>query len=218
MDPRVWYASYGSNLARDRFRCYVEGGRPPGAARVCPGCRDTTMPSQDVATRLPGRLHFAWRSPTWGGGIAFYDPSQPGETLARAYRVTVGQLADVVAQEMHRTPGADLDLRGLPLRGRLVLGPGRYETLHLVGEIGGEPVITFSHSEATTPLDPHPPSAAYLAMIVRGLREAHGLDDAALVAYLGAAHGIGWAPEDLADLCRRTPRSQAQALSPPCTS
>ena len=27
----VWYVSYGSNMARDRLACYLQGGRPPGA-------------------------------------------------------------------------------------------------------------------------------------------------------------------------------------------
>ncbi|MGW8332136.1 hypothetical protein ACWGLE_30040, partial [Streptomyces sp. NPDC055897] len=39
-DGLVWYASYGSNMHLDRLAHYIEGGRPAGAARSYPGCRD----------------------------------------------------------------------------------------------------------------------------------------------------------------------------------
>jgi hypothetical protein len=70
----LWYAAYGSNLARDRFENYLSGGRPVGATRHYPGARDSSPPIDDRPLLLPGRLFFAWESPTWGGGIAFYDP------------------------------------------------------------------------------------------------------------------------------------------------
>lgn len=69
----VWYAAYGSNLDRDRFLTYLGGGRPPGATRTYPGARDRRPPANDRPLLLPGALFFAWESPTWGGGIAFYD-------------------------------------------------------------------------------------------------------------------------------------------------
>src|SRR5687767_6536481 len=111
---RVWYASYGSNLARDRFLCYLRGGRPEGATRTYPGARDTSDPQGDEPMLLPGGVFFGWRSPTWGGGIAFYDASPRVDgasrhdgsaeagAYARAYLITESQFADVAAQEMHR--------------------------------------------------------------------------------------------------------------------
>jgi len=39
-DHLVWYAVYGSNLLRKRFDCYIQGGKPKGAAKDYPGCRD----------------------------------------------------------------------------------------------------------------------------------------------------------------------------------
>lgn len=47
-EPLVWYAAYGSNLAAARFRCYVVGGRPAGAARTYPERRGRAL------------LHFRW--------------------------------------------------------------------------------------------------------------------------------------------------------------
>ncbi|MEP6666837.1 MAG: histone deacetylase [Nocardioidaceae bacterium] len=184
---QVWYAGYGSNLAWERFRCYLRGGRPEGAARELSGARDHADPDAVEPVELAGTVYFAWESPTWGGGIAFYDASAGGTSLGRAYLVTTGQFADIAAQEMHREPGRDLAVdafAGLVGAGQLVLGRGRYETLHVVGEIAGIPVVTFTSSGEDDPLPLHPPRAAYLQMMARGLADAHGLDDAAVVDYL----------------------------------
>lgn len=180
----LWYAAYGSNLARDRFLTYLSGGRPPGAARTYPGARDPRPPREDRPMVLAGQLFFAWESPTWGGGIAFYDADAPGSVYARAYRISADQFADLAAQEMRRAPGAGLDLGRVLAERRHSYGPGRYETLHLVGELDGLPVLTF-----TAPTDhglvANSPTPAYLATIVRGLRECHGLSAEQAHTYLG---------------------------------
>ncbi len=180
----VWYAGYGSNLDWRRFRHYLRGGRPDGAARDLPGAHDPADPLQRRPVELAGSVYFAWESPTWGGGIAFYDPAAGGTSLGLAYLVTAGQFADVATQEMHRDPTGDpLDLVALVAAGRLVLGPGRYETLHVVGEIDDVAVVTFTSSvHDEMPLNP--PLPAYLSTMARGLATAHGLDTAAVIDYL----------------------------------
>lgn len=182
----LWYAAYGSNLDRDRFTTYLSGGRPVGAARDYPGARDRRPPSDARPLLLPGRIFFAGRSLTWGGGMAFYDPDADGVVYARAYRISAEQFSDLAAQEMRRAPGTDLDLTPVLTARRHAYGPGRYETLHLVGELAGRPVLTF-----TAPTDhglaPNPPAPAYRAAIARGLRECHGLGDQAAADYLDAA-------------------------------
>ncbi|HVX47375.1 MAG TPA: histone deacetylase [Mycobacteriales bacterium] len=170
----VWYVSYGSNLCAARFACYLRGGRPPGATRDYPGCRDTAEPRETVALWLPGGIYFAWDSPVWDGGVAFYDPARPGPAAARGYLITVEQLADVVAQEMHRPPGASLDLAPVFGGGRQVIGPGRYETLLRVGERAGRPLVTFTAPWTAVSAPRRRPSAAYLRMLVSGLAESHG--------------------------------------------
>lgn len=182
----LWYAAYGSNLAGDRFTTYLSGGRPVGAARDYPGARDRRPPSDDRPLLLPGRIFFAGRSLTWGGGMAFYDPDAAGTVYARAYRITAEQFSDLAAQEMRRAPGTDLDLEPVLTARRHTYGPGRYETLHLVGELAERPVLTFT-SPSDHGLAPNPPASAYLATIARGLRECHGLSDEAVAAYLHAA-------------------------------
>ena len=101
---RVWYVDYGSNMAAARLACYLEGGRPPGGSRVNPGARDRSLPTRSEPVDLLGTTYFAGQSPQWGGGVAFYDPDEPGRTAARAFLVTAGQLADIAAQEMYRLP------------------------------------------------------------------------------------------------------------------
>jgi hypothetical protein len=138
---------------------------------------------------MAGRLAFAWESPTWGGGIAFHEPDAEGTVLAHAYLVTAGQLADVLEQEMWREPGADLDLTEVVSTGRHVLGPGRYETLHLAGELDGRPVVTFSATDVDA-LGLRAPAPPYVATIARGLRAAHGLTDDQIVGYLLGCRGV----------------------------
>ena len=77
---------------------------------------------------------------------------------------------------MWREPGVDHDLTEVLGSGRQVLGPGRYETLHLTGELDGRPVVTFSAADPHA-LEPGEPAPAYLATMARGLRRVHGLTD-----------------------------------------
>jgi len=185
----VWYAGYGSNLDPDRFGCYLLGGRPPGATRTYPGTR-AGIPALDTRPyAMPGRLVFGWHSPTWDGSIAFHDPTGGGEVLSTAYLLPPASFSDVVEQEMWREPGADHDLSEVFGSGRQVLGPGRYETLHLTGELDDRPVVTFSADDPES-LEPGEPAAAYLATMARGLRHTHGLDDDEIADYLLGAVGI----------------------------
>ncbi|MFC7493429.1 MULTISPECIES: histone deacetylase [unclassified Nocardioides] len=197
----LWYAAYGSNLDADRFRCYLLGGCPPGAARTYPGAREPAEPLDDRPFTMAGRVHFAWRSPTWGGGVAFHDPDADGETLARAYLVTADQFADVLEQEMGREPGVDHDLSEVLAGGRHAVGPGHYETVHLAGELDGRPVLTFSTPDVE-PLGLRAPAAAYVATMARGLRQAHELDDVDLADYLLDCPGAApaWTRDELLEL------------------
>ncbi len=185
VDDRVWYVAYGSNMATARFHCYVRGGRPAGARVTLPGCRDTTPPEQWRAVHVPGAIHFALESPTWTGGMAFYDPDAPGRTPARAWLVTREQFCDVVDQEMHRPVGTEFAL-DLADGERVALGPGRYETLVRVGTLDDRPMLTCTCPWRTDDVDHRPPSRAYLRILAIGLAETHGWDGARAAAYLGA--------------------------------
>ncbi|MFC8798129.1 histone deacetylase [Promicromonospora sp. NPDC057138] len=181
--------SYGSNMARARLACYLAGGRPPGARRHYAGARNRTLPREDRAVHLPGRVWFSGESSVWSGGTAFYDHDAVGPTPARAYRITAGQLTDIAAQEMHRSPAHDDPLEAVlvsGLKGRHAAGPGQYETLVAVGHLDGLPMFTFTAPHGHAEVPHAAPSDAYLAMIGAGLREAHDWSDAEVETYLSA--------------------------------
>jgi hypothetical protein len=204
--PRVWYVAYGSNLAMDRFRCYLRGGRVPGGERDYPGCRDPRDPAASTALHLPGGLVFAGRSTVWGGGMAVYDPRSHGRVACRGYLITVAQLADVVAQEVRQPPGGclahDLTERLAGLVDSMpTAAPGMYDTVVRLGRHDAAPMYTVTHAEVAL-LTPAAPTAPYLSWIAAGLREAHGWEADRIGRYLGDAPGIAgtWAPADLTAL------------------
>jgi hypothetical protein len=185
-----------------RLNYYIAGGRPPGAHRTYPGCRDKTPPARSVAVVLPGRIYFATESPVWTGGRAFYDPRAGGVAWCLAHLVTAQQFSDIAAQEMYREPGADLDLTGVLTAGRAELGPGRYETLVCPGSLEGIPVLTFTAPWSMSDVPLRQPSAPYVQHLAAGLSEsgAWGTDD--IAEYLAACPGAEghWTRESVAAL------------------
>jgi hypothetical protein len=204
---QVWYVAYGSNLARARFCCYLQGGRPEGGAREYDGCRDRNEPRDVASVEVPGGLLFAGRSMVWGGGMAFYDHADAGPLSARAYLITAEQFADVAAQEMRRPPGGEfaVELTGLlpEVKSIVTTGSGMYETIVRLGERHGAPMFTITHHDVTN-LPLAAPSGRYLRWVARGLREAHGWDEARVAGYLEAAPGIhgAWTIEELTLIAR----------------
>lgn len=191
----IWYASYGSNLDRDRLCCYLEGGTAVAARKANAGARDPTPPRDDAALVMPFELFFADVSHVWTGGVAFVDhrPDPRAATYARAFLITVEQLADVVAQESARPVGS-IELGDavaeVEHRSRVSVGPGRYDTILRVGEIGGIACLTFT---GRTPREATPltrPASDYLSMMAGGLRTAHQLDDEQIVGYLRERPGL----------------------------
>lgn len=192
----IWYVAYGSNLCPDRFRHYLGGGGPAGAQRHVPGARNPSDPSDERAVTIPGRMFFGWRSTTWGGGVAFLDADADDTAYGRAYLVTDEQFADIVAQEMHRDPGTDLDLAQVLENRRHCYGPGRYETVHLVGELEGDPMLTFT-AEDPSDIPLNAPVPAYVETIARGLRITHGLSDDEAREHLRSRPGASSVWEDV---------------------
>ena len=178
----VWYVSYGSNMARDRLACYLQGGRPPGAHVSYPGARNPAAPRAEACVELPGTIYFAGASKVWGGGMAFYDHHAAGPTPAKAYLITAEQFADVAAQEMNRPPEADSPLEDLvfdlPVGASHSVGPGGYETLLVLDDIDGVPMVTFTAPHGSADIEHTQPTEPYLAMLRTGsaeVRDAAGL-------------------------------------------
>ncbi|WP_306303644.1 histone deacetylase [Nocardia pneumoniae] len=200
----VWYAAYGSNMSLARLRTYLCGGRPDGGTLTLPGCRDPADPLRSVPLLLPGLLYFATESLTWTGGRAFYDPGCPGEIAVHAHLLTATQFSDIVAQEMYRAPGADLDFSEVITRGTITLGPGRYETLVCAGTYDGHPVLSFTAPWRYRDVPGNAPAAAYLRYLAAGLRAAHGWSIWTTAGYLATRPGADrrWTPDSVYALLR----------------
>jgi len=184
----IWYAPYGSNLAWQRFRFYLEGGYLAANNRHHAGARDPSPPKAWSPIWMPGQAYFATLSAFWGGGRGLFDADAPGIAASRAWLITPQQFCDVVAQEMKREPGEDF---GLPTqRGqRVSLGDGHYETAVCVGSLNHYPVVTFGPSFSMGDVEPLAPAPAYRAMILSGLRETFGWDKARADKYLDSLSG-----------------------------
>lgn len=201
---RVWYASYGSNLDRERFLTYIAGGTPAGSATEHEGARDKTLPQADIAIRYHGRMHFAASSNRWGGGgVAFMDSDSAGHALGRAYELGMEQFDDVVAQENGRKPG-DLTV---PVDEALATGRskatfGLYGTLVHIGDYDNAPVFTFTgnFSAQEALLSQHDkkassfnatnvPSDNYLRMVGSGLADTFGMNVEEQADYLRGSLG-----------------------------
>ncbi|TWJ24059.1 histone deacetylase [Micromonospora endolithica] len=195
----IWYVCYGSNMSLGRLTYYLVGGRPPSGALTYPGCRDKSLPGDSRAIRLPGTVYFALEALAWTGGMAFYDHEHPGTTPARAYRLTVSQFSDIMAQEMCLEPGDDVDLGHVMGRGRLALGPGCYQTLLHLGALDGLPAFTFTSPWRTHEVELRKPSAVYLRHLATGLTEAHGWDTGRIADYLSTRPGSAgqWTSQDV---------------------
>lgn len=203
----VWYVAYGSNLALDRFRCYLRGGRPAGGRREYPGCRDARDPASIITLHVSGGLVFAGSSTVWGGGMAFFDRRAPGRVACRAYLISAEQFADVAAQEMRRPPGGDFarELQGMltEVESLTTLGSGHYATVVRLGVHAGSPLLTVTHEDVAD-LVPAAPSAAYMSQISIGLHEAHLWGAERIGTYLAPAAGVGsaWTVDQIADVAR----------------
>jgi hypothetical protein len=195
MGEEVWYASYGSNMWWDRFRCYLDGGTPPGASEthVHDGARDPSPPTDSRVVRLPYRMYFAGRATRWdGGGVSFLDHARVDHhegAWGRAWRISKEQFDDVVSQENGLSAG-DLvvDLDGLdPGHTRELPDAGWYGRLLVVDTLDGLPLVTFTSPEPRTDL--HAPAASYLRTLALGLAECTDMSAEDIGEYLAALPG-----------------------------
>jgi hypothetical protein len=202
MSDLVWYASYGSNLLRERFLAYILGAHAPGAATAQVGCTDPTLPRAERRLLLLHKLYFAHTSSQWEDqGVAFIhrEQEESAKTLGRMYLISSQQFKEVFLQENgYADFGAevDLDLEAARRDGRKKVDEGLYGTLLNLGEEGGHPIFTFTASwnEDQAPL--HRPGPNYLKVIVRGLQESYPISKEGAVEYLSAAPGVEGAISD----------------------
>ena len=196
---RLWYVSYGSNLLRARFLTYLLGGRPDGSTRDYPVSGEPQPPAGETALLLPGSVGFARDAPSWGGGgVAFWDPDAGWGTPARGWLVSLCQFEELLHME-----NGGLDRRRMPVpeqlwsEGACTVGDGWYPRLVLLGQVHGEPAVTFT--SAAGPVAASPPGPAYAGVVARGITETFGArhrgavtvaDAAGYVADLAGGRGV----------------------------
>ncbi|HVL80592.1 MAG TPA: histone deacetylase [Actinomycetota bacterium] len=188
----VFYVAYGSNLDADRFGCYLVGGRPDGATRSNAGSRDGTSWVAAFPARTRRPVCFAGWSRTWGGGgMAFLDPQASDDvvTPVRVYLITHSQFEDLVAQENGLGPGSvAIDPQSLSDPGQVRGDWGRYDLVVSWGSPDGHRAMATVTSTRRT--DHAPPTAHYLRVLARGLRQSHAMSDDEIERYLAARPGI----------------------------
>ncbi|WP_245837259.1 hypothetical protein [Virgibacillus phasianinus] len=198
----VWYASYGSNLSRERFLCYIEGGQPKGSADVEIGCSDNSLPIKEATHIMQHPLYFAKASARWQNqGVAFIGlkKEEKHHTYSRKYLITEEQFKDVVKQE--NGVAIDMDLDDIKQRGLRTLKDTWYGTLLYVGEEDGYPIFTFT-ADFDSDVPVTKPSKQYLGMIINGLRNTLKLDRTEVVNYLSTKPGVAdnYSREDIEEL------------------
>ncbi|CAH8305491.1 unnamed protein product [Eruca vesicaria subsp. sativa] len=202
----VWYASFGSNMWKQRFLCYIQGGQVEGMANPCVGSMDKRPPKGITWGTYPNRLFFGRESTNvWGpGGVAFTNPltSPNDQTHMCLYRITLEQFNDVLFQENGLNIDFDspiFDLTSLKLVENngstpleATLAPW-YGNVVCLGREGDVPILTMTCSlsviekflSGEVPLSP--PAKAYANTLIRGLVEGGIFSEEEAEAYIDNA-------------------------------
>lgn len=187
----VWYVSYGSNLCKDRFMCYIQGGKPEGSVKIEKGCRDQTPPEADEKVDLMYPLYFAKERSKWGeGGVAFisHDKLSARKTIGRMYLITDEQFEDVVAQENNQDK-LSIDLHKVIENGYQDINKSWYGRILFLGYMDKAPMFTFTNPNPMNDEKFTLPPASYLKIISRGLMEL-GLHTEEIIRYFNTCMGI----------------------------
>jgi gamma-glutamylcyclotransferase (GGCT)/AIG2-like uncharacterized protein YtfP len=74
----VWYAAYGSNLLRERFLVYLQGGRFRNRCKKYNGCKDRRPPLADHPYLIGRQMYYGNETSSWGdGGVCFWTRARP---------------------------------------------------------------------------------------------------------------------------------------------
>lgn len=150
----IWYVSYGSNMLKERFMCYIEGGSYEGS-RYHTACEDTTPPLAVKPFNIPYDMYFGNESGSWhGSGVSFLDTTKKGKALGVAYLISKEQFEHVIKREnAGRTPEP---------------GNNWYEDIINIGIMDGFEVKTITNNN----IRPYnEPSTEYLDTLHNGINE-----------------------------------------------
>lgn len=150
----IWYVSYGSNMLKERFMCYIKGGSYEGS-RNHPPCNDTTPPLAVKAIEIPHDMYFGNVSGSWhGSGVSFLDVTKRGNALGVAYLITKEQFEHVCMRENDGRKPQE--------------GYGWYEDIIDLGGMGGFEVKTIINKDIRSYNEPYP---EYLETLKKGIRQ-----------------------------------------------
>ncbi|AED97416.1 putative histone deacetylase [Arabidopsis thaliana] len=184
----VWYASYGSNMWKPRFICYIQGGQAEGMIKACVGSMDKSPPKEIMWKTFPHRLLFGREtSMFWGvGGVAYTNPltNLNDQTHMCLYRITLEQFNDLLFQENELNVDSDypfFDLAALRLaekEGSISLqtaSDSLYGNVVCLGKEGVIPILTLTCTLSVVEkfksgeIPIRPPAKAYANTLIRGL-------------------------------------------------
>ncbi|XP_027919857.1 histone deacetylase 5-like [Vigna unguiculata] len=206
----IWYASYGSNMWKTRFNCYLEGGQVDGMVKQCSGSVDRTLPKEIMRKTFPCDIFFGRDSShSWGlGGVAFLNPEKKfeGKTYMCLYKISLEQFNDILFQENILSLDAASPLFDITTLNAIsdkefnsleVVKDAWYGNVVYLGKEQDIPVITMTSSfldierfkSGKLPL--HAPNKAYANSLIKGLVEGEQLSEQEAIAYIeGAAKSL----------------------------
>ncbi|KAL2462980.1 Histone deacetylase 5 [Forsythia ovata] len=202
----IWYATFGSNINKSRFDCYIEGGQMEGMQKPCVGSVDKSQPKEIMWKTFPHRLFFARdRSDTWGpGGVAFLHPESniQEKTYMHLYKITLEQFNDVLLQENASSrdmirPLFDLtSLQTIETEKCIsveLVQKGWYHNVVYLGKENNIPILTMTCTLSdiddfkSGKFPVNSPAKAYANTLVEGLVQGKQLSKAEAIAYIEEA-------------------------------
>ncbi len=185
---KVWYTAYGSNLLRERFYKYLQGGVIPGNSRVEKGAKDNTLPEAERKYLFLGKLYFCYEASKWdGSGVAFIDNKDLGSQIyGKQYLITADQFFDIVKQENATEEDFIFNEKELLINKETIIYPDRwYGRVVLLGIEDSIPMITFTSVDNPKSLPQKELIGGYRSVIEKGLKETWNLSDREIGKYLG---------------------------------
>lgn len=202
----IWYATYGSNMSKDRFRCYIQGGQTEGMKKPCAGSANKNPPKEILWMTFPHRLFFAHDvTLTWGpGGVAFLNPESNIQEKAYLclYKITLEQFNDVYLQENvtdvdTSSPLFDStslqSIESIKQISKAAVKRGWYHNVAYLGKEKDLPILTMTCSLSDVDkfksgeVPSCAPSKDYADTLVRGLVQGRQLSEEDAVAYIHEA-------------------------------
>lgn len=193
----VWYACYGSNLKKERFLCYIKGGRQRGCKKYFKGCTDKSLPIASEKFIIPYQLYFAKESKAWNGGVAFIKSklniNDKKFAFGRVYLIKKQQFVQILRQENGKEIGntsIKLDFDILEKKNYFILENQNlwYGKIINLGKRNRISVLTFTSKYDFK--DYNLPSKSYLKTIIEGIKETYKIKNEKIVDYLVSIPGI----------------------------